>query len=179
VWSQRPCAFSFRKFNLIITISFLKIDIATLQPHYDGYTARSSDGPVKLYNPLSVIRALTQNYVSNFWVETGKVIGLIKWLDLIDLTGRYSPLSQMIWCASADFRFKLDTLLMQKNVELIVDDYVNFLTCHCFHFNVARLSHDHLPDTMLSLIPVFGVSCIILAISLCRPLRRNPWYVIE
>ena len=45
--------------------------IATLQSRYSGYTARSSDGPVKLYNPLSVIRALTQNYVSNFWVETG------------------------------------------------------------------------------------------------------------
>jgi len=54
------------------------IDIATLEPRYNGYTARYSDGPVKLYNPLSVIRALTQNYVSNFWVETG----------------RYAPLSQ-------------------------------------------------------------------------------------
>jgi hypothetical protein len=164
---------------LFITISFLKMGISTLQPRYNGYTARSSDGPVRLYNPLSVIRPLTQNYVSNFWVETGTVIGLITWLNLIDLTGRYVPVSQKLWRASAVFRSKLDTLLMQKNVELIVDDHVNFLTCHCFHFDVARLSHDHLPDTILSLIPVFGVFCIILAISLCRPLRRNPWYVTE
>jgi len=88
------------------------MDITTLQLRYNGYTARSSDGPVKLYNPLSVIRALTQNYVSNFWVETG----------------RYAPLSQKLWRASANFRSKLDTLLMQKSVELIVDDHVNFLT---------------------------------------------------
>jgi hypothetical protein len=97
----------------------------------------------------------------------------------MDLTGRYAPLSQKLWHASADFRSKLDILLMQKNVELIVDDHVNFLTCRCFHFDVACLSHDHLPDTILSLIPVFGVFCIILAISLCRPLWRNPWYVAE
>lgn len=130
--SQRPRAFSLTKFYLFITISFLKMDIATLQPRYNGYTARSSGGPVKLYNPLSVIRALTQNYVSNFWVETGTVIGLIKWLNLTDLTGRYAPLSQKLWRASADFRSKLDTLLMQKNVELIVDDHIHFLTCRCF-----------------------------------------------
>ena len=86
-------------------ISVLKIDIATLQLHYNDYIARSSDGPVKLYNPLSVIRASTQN----FWVETGMVIGLIKWLNLMDFTGWYAPLSQKIWRAGADIRSKLDT----------------------------------------------------------------------
>jgi len=118
---------------LIITISFLKMNIATLQPHYDGYTARSSNGPIKLYNPLSVIKALAQNCVSNFWVETGTAIGIISWLDLMDLTGGYTPLSQQLWRANADFRSKLDILLTQKEVELIVDDRVNFLTYHCFH----------------------------------------------
>ena len=119
------------------------MSIATLKLHYNGYTARSSNGPVKLYNPLSVIKALAQNCVSNFWVETGTAIGLISWLNLIDLTGWYAPLSQKLWRASADFRSKLDILLTQKQVELIVDDHVNFLTCHCFHLNVACLSHDH------------------------------------
>jgi len=104
------------------------MSIATLQQRYNGYTARSSHGPVKLYNPLSVIKALTRNCISNFWVETGIVIGLITWLNLTDLTGRYAPLSQKLWRASTDFRSKLDILLMQKNVELIVDDHVNFLT---------------------------------------------------
>ena len=61
---------------LFITISFLKMGIAMLQPRYDGYTARSNNGPVKLYNPLSVMRASTRNCISNFWVETGMVIGL-------------------------------------------------------------------------------------------------------
>ena len=63
------------------------MDIASLQSHYNGYTARSSDGPVKLYNPLSVMEALTRNCVEDFWAETGTVIGLIALSNLTSFQG--------------------------------------------------------------------------------------------
>jgi len=52
------------------------------------------------------------NKISNFWVETG----------------RYSPLSQNLWRAGAEFRDNLDLLLTQKSVKLVVDEYINFLS---------------------------------------------------
>jgi hypothetical protein len=41
-----------------------------LREHYSGYSARGSSGLVKLFNPLSVIRALERDKVSDYWIET-------------------------------------------------------------------------------------------------------------
>ncbi|KAF8326436.1 hypothetical protein F5887DRAFT_1084531 [Amanita rubescens] len=87
-----------------------QLNVELLQPRYDGYIATHDSGPVKLYNPYSVIKALESNKISNFWVETG-------W---------YTLLSQSLWRAGQGFRDNLDLLLTQKSVKLVVDEHVNF-----------------------------------------------------
>lgn len=42
------------------------LGIPALREHYNGYTARGSSGPIKLFNPLSVVRALERNSICNF-----------------------------------------------------------------------------------------------------------------
>jgi hypothetical protein len=49
--------------------------------HYNGYAAIYNSGFVKLYNPLSVARALELKKISNFWVETGKLNETIRCPD--------------------------------------------------------------------------------------------------
>jgi hypothetical protein len=103
--------------------------------------------------------------ISNFWVETGtRMDETIRKSKFMNCTGRYSPLSQNLWRASPGFRDNLNLLLTQKSVELVVDEHINFLRCLTTLFSVARLAHDQLPAMTLFLIPVFGVSCIILVI---------------
>jgi hypothetical protein len=53
--------------------------------------------------------------ISNFWVETGKVVNeMIRRSKLMNHTGRYSPLSQNVWCAGTGFRDNLDLLLTHE-----------------------------------------------------------------
>ena len=122
-------------------------------------------GPIKLYNPYSVMKALGSNKVSDFWVETGKMNEIIRKSELTNCTGRYSPVSQSLWRAGQGFRDNLDLLLTQKRVKLVMDEHVNYSRCLTTLFSVARSSGLRpVTATMLSLIPVFGVSCILLVI---------------
>ena len=82
----------------------------------------------------------------------------------MNCTGQYSPLSQSLRRAGPGFRDNLDLLLTQKSVQLVVDEHVNFSRCLTTLFSVAHLAYDQLPATTLFLIPVFGVSYIILVI---------------
>jgi hypothetical protein len=100
-----------------------------LQPHYNGYVATCGSGLVKLYNPFSVVRALSAQMISNFWVDTGEIHAAIRQSKLMNHLGRYSPLSQNLWLAGPGFRDNLDLLLTQKSVKLVVDDHINFLRC--------------------------------------------------
>lgn len=50
----------------------LQLSIEMLQLCYDGYAATCGSGLVKLYNPFSVVRALSVQRICNFWVDTGK-----------------------------------------------------------------------------------------------------------
>ena len=42
----------------------------TLRKHYNGYTAKGSSGPIRLFNSLSVVKALVCDNVFDYWVET-------------------------------------------------------------------------------------------------------------
>jgi hypothetical protein len=100
-----------------------------LQPRYNGYAATCGSGLVKLYNPFSVVRALSEQIISNFWVDTGEIHATIRRSKPTNHLGRYSPLSQNLWLAGPGFRDNLDLLLTQKSVKLVVDEHVNFLRC--------------------------------------------------
>ena len=122
-------------------------------------------GPVKLYNPYSVIKALESNKLSNFWVETGKINATIRKSELTNCTGWYTLLSLSLWRAGQGFRDNLNLLLMQKSVKLVVDEHVDYSRCLTILFSVARSSGLRpVTASMQSLIPVFGVSCILLVI---------------
>jgi hypothetical protein len=54
-------------------------------------------------NPLSVIKVLEKNKISEFWVETGTVFRMTTWSELIAHMRRHAPLFQKLWRASTEF----------------------------------------------------------------------------
>ena len=90
----------------------------------------------------------------------------------------YRALSQKLWRAGADFRSKLDIPCMQKNIELTVDDHVNFLTCHCLHFGRPFVSCSLAGYNTISDSGLWGLLYYTSYLT-GRPLQRNPWYVTE
>ena len=129
----------------------LQLNVELLQPRYNGYTAMHDSGPVKLYNPFSVIKALESNKLLNFWVETGKINETIRKSQSTSCTGRYNLLSQSLWRAGQGFRDNLNLLLTQKSVKLVMDEHVNYLRCLTIPFfcgSVQWLTTSHSFDAI-------------------------------
>jgi hypothetical protein len=105
-----------------------------LRAHYNGYIARGRFGPVSLFNPLSVVKALEQSSISDFWVATGTALWQITLSELMNAIGRNVPLTQNLWRASETFRRNFDLLITQESVALEVDEHTDFKTCCPLNF---------------------------------------------
>jgi hypothetical protein len=105
-----------------------------LRKHYNGYTAKGSSGPINLFNPLSVVKALACNNVFDYWVETGTVTCYSHQPTLTMIKGRYSFLTQNLWRTSEAFRSQFNLLMTQATVELKIDEFVNFKTYYFYFF---------------------------------------------
>jgi len=66
----------------ILCENYNTLTFGELQLNYNGYTATCTSGPVKLYNPLSVIQAFVCNRALYYWAETGKANEMIMWCEL-------------------------------------------------------------------------------------------------
>jgi hypothetical protein len=131
-----------------------------------------------LFNPLSIVKALEQSSISDFWLDTGNMLQQITLSELINNLGRNAPWMQNLWQASNKFHHDFDLPITQKSVVLKVDEHMNFKTCYLLNFcsssshltNTARLKT--ISDDGL------GVSYITQAISLCTSSGGSSWYVV-
>jgi hypothetical protein len=95
---------------------------------------------VTLFSPLSVVEALQQNRISDYWVETGMAIECITWPKLMNNAGRFSPIVQHLWRTSNKFRDDFNRLMTQECVTLEVDEKTDFKTCHLLNLRRNLLS---------------------------------------
>ncbi|TDL17625.1 DUF1703-domain-containing protein [Rickenella mellea] len=86
------------------------LSIDTLQKHYNSYKAfRQTGGPVLLFNPWSIVQAITKNAVRNFWTDTG-----------------YDPmLERQLWKTSKAFRDNVTSLVARESVSLTIDEQLS------------------------------------------------------
>jgi hypothetical protein len=48
-----------------------KLELEDLRAHYNSYNAGGSAGRISVYNPVSVMFALKNSSIENYWVATG------------------------------------------------------------------------------------------------------------
>jgi len=111
-----------------------------LRAHYKSYKARGRSGPVALFNPLSVVMALEQSQIKDYWVDTGTAIGRTTSLKLTNNAGRNAIIVQCLWRASGKFRGDFDRLITQEKIQIEgVDEQTNFKTCCLLNLYCKRV----------------------------------------
>jgi hypothetical protein len=69
------------------------LEIADLKAQYNSYIAA---GHLSVYNPVSVMSALEESRITNFWVATGLPITIVLFNQLSSTIGEYPLLNKRV-----------------------------------------------------------------------------------
>ena len=80
--SRRPdstvkCELTHLGVDWFSTASQSELELEDLKAHYNPYTAAGSAEPIGLFNPTSVLSALSKFSIENFWGATGLPVTIV------------------------------------------------------------------------------------------------------
>ena len=109
---------------MVFTVLQSKLELKDLKAHYGSYIAA---GHISVYNPVSVMSALAQTYISNFWVATGLTAMVILFNQLKNTIGAIPPLSREVLNNSHDI---VEALLAGAEIEFVLMESVSHFKGH-------------------------------------------------
>jgi len=102
-----------------------QLDPEVLKAHYNSYVAA---GLINVYNPVSIMTALAQSEIGNFWVQTGFLVSFLNYCDKLRAAiGEFPLLRKKIPDDSSALE-TVQMLLSGEEIEMKLTD-ITFSSC--------------------------------------------------